>query len=161
MQTRSSSRLTRDQTSNPTSSTNTTPKGRNRRSSKQTVENSNLEEHLHPVGRMVDNRTMAEILRAPTEGCAEAIVVPPILADALNPADQDSLNAAAGGNLLERSTQDVLMIIEKKSKVRNSRSKLIASQVKACDTNSEIDKLTHAVNRQTSAMTTAMTAMLK
>nr|GEY39508.1 reverse transcriptase domain-containing protein [Tanacetum cinerariifolium] len=83
--------------------------------------------------------------------------------NALNPTDQDSLNAAAGGNLLERSTQDVLTIIENKSKVRNSRSKSIASQVKACDTNSnsEIAKLTHAVNEQTSAMTTAMTAMLK
>nr|GFD18794.1 hypothetical protein [Tanacetum cinerariifolium] len=30
---------------------------------------------------MTDNRTMAEILCAPTEGCAEAIVVPPILAE--------------------------------------------------------------------------------
>nr|GEZ02463.1 reverse transcriptase domain-containing protein [Tanacetum cinerariifolium] len=36
--------------------------------------------------------------------------------NALNPTDQDSLNAAAGGNLLERSTQDVLTIIENKSK---------------------------------------------
>nr|GEV11732.1 hypothetical protein [Tanacetum cinerariifolium] len=36
--------------------------------------------------------------------------------NALNPADQDSLNSAAGGNLLERRTQDVLMIIENKSK---------------------------------------------
>nr|GEY41418.1 hypothetical protein [Tanacetum cinerariifolium] len=36
--------------------------------------------------------------------------------NALNPADQDSLNAATGGNLLERRTQDVLMIIENKSK---------------------------------------------
>nr|GEX91245.1 hypothetical protein [Tanacetum cinerariifolium] len=83
--------------------------------------------------------------------------------NALNTTDHDSLNAAAGGNLLERSTQDVLMIIENKSKVRNSRSKSIASQVKACDTNpsSEIAKLTHAVNEQTSVVTTAMTAMLK
>nr|GEY97340.1 reverse transcriptase domain-containing protein [Tanacetum cinerariifolium] len=82
--------------------------------------------------------------------------------NALNPTDQDSLNAAAGGNLLERSTQDVLTIIENKSKVRNSQSKAIASQVKAYDTNSssKIAKLTHAVNEQTSAMTTAMTAML-
>nr|GEW22514.1 uncharacterized mitochondrial protein AtMg00810-like [Tanacetum cinerariifolium] len=55
----------------------------------------------------------------------------------LNPTDQDSLNAAAGGNLLERSTQDMLTIIENKS------------------------KLTHAINEQTSAMTTAMTAMLR
>nr|GEZ10609.1 hypothetical protein [Tanacetum cinerariifolium] len=80
--------------------------------------------------------------------------------NALNPADQDSLNAAAGGNLLEKSPQDALTIIENKSKVRNSRRKPIASQVKACDINS-IAKLTHAVNQQTSAVTTAMTAMLK
>nr|GFB51076.1 reverse transcriptase domain-containing protein [Tanacetum cinerariifolium]GFB51081.1 reverse transcriptase domain-containing protein [Tanacetum cinerariifolium] len=50
--------------------------------------------------------------------------------NALNPADQDSLNAAAGGNLLEKSPQDALTIIENKSK-------------------------------QTSAVTTAMMAMLK
>nr|GEU34965.1 hypothetical protein [Tanacetum cinerariifolium] len=187
MQTRSSSKITRDQTSNPTSSTTTTPKGRNCRGSKQKVENSNLEENLPPVVTMADNHTMAELLRAPTEGYAEAIVVPPILTEQFelkhslinmmtsdqffelekdNPHDhihQDSLNAAAGGNLLERSTQDVLTIIENKSKVRNSRSKPIASQVKACNvnSNSEIAKLTHAVNKQTSAVTTAMTAMLK
>nr|GEW96220.1 hypothetical protein [Tanacetum cinerariifolium] len=228
-----------------------------------------------PVAMMIDNRTIAEMLHAPAEGYAEAIVVPPILAEqfelkhslinmmtseqffglkkdnphdhivgaarrwlenepphsittwedlvskfineffppsrttslrneisnfepkfsesfheawdrykdllracphhgftelhqlntfynALNTTDQDSLNAAAG-NLLERSTQDVLTIIENKSKVRNSRSKSIASQVKACDTNSssEIAKLTHAVNEQTSAMITAITAMLR
>nr|GEV50316.1 reverse transcriptase domain-containing protein [Tanacetum cinerariifolium] len=140
---------------------------------------------------MADQRTMAELLRAPTEGYAEAIVVPPILAEhfelkhslinmmtsdqffglkkdsphdqihlfhacphygftelhqldtfynALNPADQDSLNSAAGGNLLERRTQDVLTIIENKSKIA---------------------KLTHAVNKQTSAVITAMTAILK
>nr|GEY16324.1 reverse transcriptase domain-containing protein [Tanacetum cinerariifolium] len=83
--------------------------------------------------------------------------------NALNPADQDSLNATTGGNLLERSTQNMLTIIENKSKVRNSRSKPVVSQVKACDVNSnlEIAKLTHAVNQQTSAVTTAMTAMLK
>nr|GEX04361.1 hypothetical protein [Tanacetum cinerariifolium] len=301
----SSSKLSRDQTSNPTSSTNPTPKGRIRRSSKQKVENSNFEEHLPPVATMTDNHTMAEKLRAPIEGCAEAIVVSLILAEqfelkhslidmmtsekffelekdnlhdhirwfnkitstikykdvpnsviklilfpfslvgaarrwlkkepprsittwddlvskfineffppsrttnlrneisnfqqkfdesfheawegykdllcacphhgftelhqldtfynALNLADQDSLNAAAGGNLLEKSPQDALTIIENKSKVRNSRSKPIASPVNACDINSssEIAKLTHAVNQQTSAMTIAMTAMLK
>nr|GEV14281.1 hypothetical protein [Tanacetum cinerariifolium] len=36
--------------------------------------------------------------------------------NALNPAYQDSLNSVAGGNLLERRTQDVLTIIENKSK---------------------------------------------
>nr|GEZ72991.1 reverse transcriptase domain-containing protein [Tanacetum cinerariifolium] len=155
---------------------------------------------------MADQRTMTELLRAPTKGYAEAIVVPPILAEhfelmhnlinmmtsdqfsglekdnphdhircfqqrfnescheawdrykfllrvcphhgftelhqldtfynALNPNDQESLNSAAGGNLLERCTQDVLMIIENKSKVRNSRNKLIVSQVKSSDANS-------------------------
>nr|GEX29146.1 hypothetical protein [Tanacetum cinerariifolium] len=85
--------------------------------------------------------------------------------NALNPVDQDSLNTAAGDNLLERRTQDVLTIIENKSKVRNSRNKSIVSQVKSSDANSsssfEIAKLTHAVNQQTSVVTTAMTAILK
>nr|GFA76362.1 hypothetical protein [Tanacetum cinerariifolium] len=36
--------------------------------------------------------------------------------NALNPPDQDSLNSAASGNLLEGRTQDVLTIIENKSK---------------------------------------------
>nr|GFC52788.1 reverse transcriptase domain-containing protein [Tanacetum cinerariifolium] len=87
------------------------------------------------------------------------------LYNALNPADQDSLNAAAGGNLLERHTQDVLTINENKSTVHNSRYKSVVSQVKSSDANSnsssEIVKLTHAVNQQTSAMTTAITAILK
>ncbi|GJR76307.1 reverse transcriptase domain-containing protein [Tanacetum coccineum] len=84
--------------------------------------------------------------------------------NALNPADQDSLNSTAGGNLLERRTQDVLTIIKNKSKVCNSRNKSIVSQVKSSDVNSsssKIAKLTHAVNQQTSAVTTAMTAILK
>ncbi|GKD22071.1 hypothetical protein Tco_1223774 [Tanacetum coccineum] len=135
-----------------------------------------------PIVTMADHRTMVELLRAPTEGYVEAIVVPPILAEhfvlkhyqfinvdtrtnsselrktilmttfykdllracphhgftelhqldtfynALTLADQDSLNSAAGGNLLEKG--------------RNS-------------------KLTHAVNQQTSDVTTAMTAILK
>nr|GFA98190.1 reverse transcriptase domain-containing protein [Tanacetum cinerariifolium] len=84
--------------------------------------------------------------------------------NALNPADQDSLNSAAGGNLLERRTQDVLTIIKNKSKVRNSRNKSVVSQVKSSDANyfsSEIAKLTHAFNQQTSVVTTVMTAILK
>nr|GEU76060.1 hypothetical protein [Tanacetum cinerariifolium] len=49
---------------------------RNRRRSKQPFI---LEES--PVDMMVDQRTMAELLRAPTEGYTEAIVVPPILVE--------------------------------------------------------------------------------
>ncbi|GJU50166.1 hypothetical protein Tco_1219721 [Tanacetum coccineum] len=34
-----------------------------------------------PIVTMADHRTMVELLRAPTEGYVEAIVVPPILAE--------------------------------------------------------------------------------
>nr|GEU53172.1 reverse transcriptase domain-containing protein [Tanacetum cinerariifolium] len=193
MCTRCSSNLHVESSPNPTTSN---PKHRNRRRSKQPFI---LEESL--VDTMVDQCTITELLRAPTEGYAEAIVVPPsrfllsnssssteawdrykdllhacphhgftklhqldTFYNALNPADQDCLNSAAGGNLLERRTQDVLTIIKNKSKVRNSRNKSIVSQVKSSDANSsssEIAKLTHAVNHQTSAVTTAMTAILK
>ncbi|GJX56879.1 reverse transcriptase domain-containing protein [Tanacetum coccineum] len=80
----------------------------------------------------------------------------------LNPTDQDSLNSAAGGNLLERMPQDALKIIENKSKVHNSRNKPIVSQVNTSEFNSsEMAKLTDAVTQQTSAVTSAMTAMMK
>nr|GEV31348.1 DNA-directed DNA polymerase [Tanacetum cinerariifolium] len=43
--------------------------------------------------------------------------------------DQDSLNAASGGNLLNKKTREALKIIENKSKVHYSRSKLNVSRV--------------------------------
>ncbi|GJY91445.1 reverse transcriptase domain-containing protein [Tanacetum coccineum] len=49
--------------------------------------------------------------------------------NALTQSDQYSLNAAAGGNLLNRTPQDALTIIENKSKVRTSRNKSIVSKV--------------------------------
>nr|GEU73797.1 hypothetical protein [Tanacetum cinerariifolium] len=197
MRTRSSSNLPIESPPNPSTFN---PKHRNRRRSKQPFI---LEES--PVDTMANQRTMAELLRVPTEGYAEAIVVPSIVAEQFelkhslinmttsnqifglekdNPhdhiraarrwlekeppryiltwedldskfineffppqeqqisvmkfqtfnnglmndfmrhgidtkisfADQDSLNSAAGGNLLERHTQDVLTIIKNKSK---------------------------------------------
>ncbi|GJU89788.1 reverse transcriptase domain-containing protein [Tanacetum coccineum] len=253
MQTRSSSKFVGEPSTNPTS---TNPNRRNRRRSKQRVEPFALEET--PVVTMADQRTMAELLRAPTEGYAEAIVItstlrykdvpetsiklllfpfsidgpariwldkePPrsILTwddlvskfinhffppskttnlrneisnfqqkfeetfyeawdrfkdllracphhgftelhqldtfyNGLNPSDQDSLNSTAGGNLLERSAQDVLKIIENKSKVRHSRNKPIVSQVKASNVDSsEMAKLTDAVTQVTSVVATMM-----
>ncbi|GJS87246.1 hypothetical protein Tco_0769882 [Tanacetum coccineum] len=150
MRTRSSSNLVGEYSPNPTTSN---PKCRNRRRSKQPF---NLEEPLENqaplVVTMVDQRTMAELLCAPTEGYAEAMMVPPILAEPFELKHK-------------RSTQDVLTIIENKSKVRNLRNKSIVSQVKSSDVNSssssDLAKLTHAVNQQTSAVTTAMTAILK
>nr|GEV69461.1 hypothetical protein [Tanacetum cinerariifolium] len=81
MRTRSSSNLPVVSPSNPS---NSNPKRRNPRRSKQPFI---LEES--PIDTMADQRTMAELLRAPTRG----------------------------GNLLERRTQDVLTIIENKSKL--------------------------------------------
>ncbi|GJS57138.1 hypothetical protein Tco_0651922 [Tanacetum coccineum] len=263
MQTRSSSKFVGEPYANPTS---TIPKCCNCRRSIQSVEPFSLVET--PIVTMADQRTMAELLRAPTEGYAEAFIVPPIPAEhfkikhslinlvtskqffdfekedpqahiqyfnkitstlnykdvpetsiklmlypfsidgpawiwidkepprsiltwddlvsneawdrfkdllracphhgftelhqldtfynGLNPSDQDSLNSAAGGNLLERSAQDVLKIIENKSKVRNSRNKPIVSQVKASNVDSS--EIASAV---ASAVTSAMTAMFK
>nr|GEY72318.1 reverse transcriptase domain-containing protein [Tanacetum cinerariifolium] len=160
MRARSSSNLPSESFPNPTSSN---PKLRNRRHLKQPF----IPEES-PVDTMADQRTMAELLRAPTEDYAEAIVKRTILMitsvgstkllppsnfqqrfdesfheawdrykdllracphhgfaelhqldtfyNALNPADQDSFNSDDGGNLLERCTQDVLTIIENKSK---------------------------------------------
>nr|GEU51298.1 reverse transcriptase domain-containing protein [Tanacetum cinerariifolium] len=65
--------------------------------------------------------------------------------NALNPVDQDSLNSVAGGNLLERRTQDVLTIIENKFKVPQFSKQI------GC----------FSMNQQTSDVTTAMTAILK
>nr|GEX15654.1 reverse transcriptase domain-containing protein [Tanacetum cinerariifolium] len=87
---------------------------------------------------MTDNRTMAEMLRAPTEGCAEAIMVPSILAE------QFELKHS----LINMMTSDQFFGLEKDNPHDHIRC-------------SEIAKLTHAVNQQTSVVTTAMTAMLK
>ncbi|GJX48564.1 reverse transcriptase domain-containing protein [Tanacetum coccineum] len=57
----------------------TTPKRRNRRRSKQRVEPFSLEETS--IVTMVDQRTMADLLQAPTEGYGDAIVIPTILAE--------------------------------------------------------------------------------
>ncbi|GJR10728.1 reverse transcriptase domain-containing protein [Tanacetum coccineum] len=112
-------------------------------------------------------RTMEELLCAPTEEYGEAIVLPEINADdfeiktnllqlvqansfhgvCLNENDQDSLNAAAGGNLLSKTTREALNIIENKSKVHYSRNKSnvarmnTTSRESVSKTDERIDKL--------------------
>nr|GEX30585.1 hypothetical protein [Tanacetum cinerariifolium] len=49
--------------------------------------------------------------------------------NALNPNDQDVLDSAAGGNFLDKIPRDGLEIIESKSKVRYSRSRVTDSRV--------------------------------
>nr|GEX26905.1 reverse transcriptase domain-containing protein [Tanacetum cinerariifolium] len=66
--------------------------------------------------------------------------------------DQDSLNAASGGNLLNKTTRESLQIIENKSKVRYSRSKSNVSKVNTnsrdvvSKTDDQIDKLADQIS---------------
>ncbi|GKA30334.1 reverse transcriptase domain-containing protein [Tanacetum coccineum] len=70
----------------------------------------------------------------------------------LNENDQDSLNAAAGGNLLSKTTREALNIIENKSKVRYSRNKPNVSRMNTTSressskTNERIDKLADQIS---------------
>ncbi|GJX24255.1 reverse transcriptase domain-containing protein [Tanacetum coccineum] len=84
-----------------------------------------------------------ELLRAcPHHGFTELTQVDTFY-NGLNDNEQDSLNAAAGGNLLSKTTREALNIIENKSKVRYSRNKPNASRMNATSskTDERIDKL--------------------
>nr|GFA00724.1 reverse transcriptase domain-containing protein [Tanacetum cinerariifolium] len=215
MRTRSSSNLPGESSPNPTF---LKPKRRNRRRLKQPFI---LEES--PVDTMADQRTMAELLCAPTEGYAEAIVVPLILLEHFelkhslinmmtsdqffglekdNPHDhicsfnkitstikyKDVPNssiklmlfpslARAACRWLEKepprsiltwedlvSNSSMNSFLHQERQISEMRF-LTFNNVKSSDANSssssEIAKLTHAVNHQTSVMTTAMTTILK
>ncbi|GJZ14335.1 reverse transcriptase domain-containing protein [Tanacetum coccineum] len=70
----------------------------------------------------------------------------------LNENDQDSLNAATGGNLLSKTTREALNIIENKSKVCYSRNKSNVSRVNTnsresfSKTDERIDKLADQIS---------------
>nr|GEV23313.1 hypothetical protein [Tanacetum cinerariifolium] len=70
----------------------------------------------------------------------------------LNEQDQDSLNAAVGGNLLSKTTREASKIIENKSKVLYSRCKSNVSRVNtnyresSSKTDDRIDKLTDQIS---------------
>nr|GEV66440.1 reverse transcriptase domain-containing protein [Tanacetum cinerariifolium] len=70
----------------------------------------------------------------------------------LNDNDQDSLNVAAGENLLSKATREALQIIENKSKVHYSRNKPNVSRMNttsrenASKTDDRIDKLTDQIS---------------
>ncbi|GJY82182.1 reverse transcriptase domain-containing protein [Tanacetum coccineum] len=67
-----------------------------------------------------------DLLRAcPHHGFSELLQLDTFY-NALNSNDQDSLNSAVGGNFLDKMPRDCLRIIESKSKVRNSRNKVVA-----------------------------------
>nr|GEV05038.1 reverse transcriptase domain-containing protein [Tanacetum cinerariifolium] len=88
-----------------------------------------------------------EMIRAcPHHGFSELTQIDTFY-NGLNEQDQDSLNAAAGGNLLSKMTREALKIIENKSKVRYSISKSNVSRVNtnsrdnSSKTDDRIDKL--------------------
>nr|GEV81407.1 reverse transcriptase domain-containing protein [Tanacetum cinerariifolium] len=105
---------------------------------------------IEDIVPMVD-RTMEELLQAPTEGFEETfgeawdrfkemlracphhgfseLTQIDTFYNGLNEQDQDSLNAAAGGNLLNKTTREALKIIKYKSNFRYSRSKSNVSRV--------------------------------
>nr|GFC27615.1 reverse transcriptase domain-containing protein [Tanacetum cinerariifolium] len=109
-----------------------------------------------PEATMTDNRTMAEMLRAPTEGCAKAIIVLLILTE------QFELKHS----LINMMTSEQFFGLEKDNPHDHGqpagglkKNPLVQSPLGMIY--SELAKLTHAVNQQTSTVTTAMTAMLK
>ncbi|GJY23889.1 hypothetical protein Tco_0397547 [Tanacetum coccineum] len=178
----------------PNNSNVTIPRRRNKGRAPNIVE-----PELRTIIAPMAERTMEELLRAPTEGYGEAIVLPEINADhfeiktnllqlvqanpfygreraaktceawerfkellracphhgfteltqvdtfynGLNENEQDSLNAAAGGNLLSKTTREALNIIENKSKVRYLRNRSNASRMNTTSskTDERIDKL--------------------
>ncbi|GJY61476.1 reverse transcriptase domain-containing protein [Tanacetum coccineum] len=75
--------------------------------------------------------------------------------NALTLIDQDSLNAATGGNLLTKTPRDTLTIIENKSKVRNSQNKPTVSKV---STNAPSSSTPHSP--EIAALVDAVKAML-
>nr|GEU45849.1 reverse transcriptase domain-containing protein [Tanacetum cinerariifolium] len=93
-----------------------------------------------------------EMLRAyPHHGFTELAQINTFY-NGLNDNDQDSLNAAAGGNLLSKTTREALHIIENKSKVRYSRNKPNVSKMNttsrenASKTDDRIDKLADQIS---------------
>nr|GEU97073.1 reverse transcriptase domain-containing protein [Tanacetum cinerariifolium] len=93
-----------------------------------------------------------EMLRAfPHHGFTELAQIDTFY-NGLNDNDQDSLNTAAGGNLLSKTTREALQIIENKSKVRYSRNKPDVSRMNttsrenASKTDDRIDKLADQIS---------------
>nr|GFA01224.1 reverse transcriptase domain-containing protein [Tanacetum cinerariifolium] len=93
-----------------------------------------------------------EMLRAcPYHGFKELAQIDTFY-DGLNDNDKDSLNVAAGGNLLSKTTREALQIIKNKSKVCYSRNKLnvcrmnTTSRKNASKTDDRINKLADQIS---------------
>nr|GEY05816.1 reverse transcriptase domain-containing protein [Tanacetum cinerariifolium] len=97
-----------------------------------------VESDIQTNATMADNRTMAQMLQAPIEGYEDAIVVLPINTNNFELKQmlinlvqsnqfterEDPHNHLPGGNFLDKIPRECLAIIESKSKVRYSRSRV-------------------------------------
>ncbi|GJS89338.1 reverse transcriptase domain-containing protein [Tanacetum coccineum] len=93
-----------------------------------------------------------EMLRAcPHHGFLELTQIDTFY-NGLNDIDQDSLNAAAGGNLLSKTTRETLNIIENKSKVHYSRNKSNVSRMNSTSRDSKTDERIDKVADQLSTL---------
>ncbi|GJT94367.1 hypothetical protein Tco_1089885 [Tanacetum coccineum] len=110
------------------------------------VEPFNLEEPFDnpPLVPMADNRTMAELLQAPTEGYEDAIVIPEINANFE----------------LKHESRECLRIIESKSKVRNSRNKAVVAKVSSSSSTPGISPDVAALTTEVSELKNMMKTML-
>ncbi|GJY05553.1 hypothetical protein Tco_0371493 [Tanacetum coccineum] len=110
------------------------------------VEPFNLEEPFDnpPLVPMADNRTMAELLQAPTEGYEDAIVIPEINANFE----------------LKHESRECLRIIESKSKVRNSRNKAVVAKVSSSSSTPGISPDVAALTAEVSKLKNMMKTML-
>ncbi|GKB93775.1 reverse transcriptase domain-containing protein [Tanacetum coccineum] len=102
-----------------------------------------VEPEIRTIVAPMAERTMEELLRAPTESETPFNGTRSI-------DEQDSLNAAAGGNLLSKTTREALNIIENKSKVRYSRNRSNASRMNV--TSSKMDERIDKVADQLSTL---------
>ncbi|GJS38697.1 hypothetical protein Tco_0563740 [Tanacetum coccineum] len=110
---------------------------------------------------MADNRTMAQLLQAPTEGYEDAINY--IRLDTfynLNANDSRFMNSAAGGNFLDKMPRECLRIIESKSKVRNSRNKAVVAKVSSNSSTPGISPDVAALTTEVSELKNMMKTML-
>nr|GEV50408.1 ribonuclease H-like domain-containing protein [Tanacetum cinerariifolium] len=148
------------------------PKRRNRRRSKQPFI---LEES--PTDTMADQRTMAELLRAPTEGSSDLkrtiLMITSVGAARRWLEKEPPRSIHTWEDLVSKFINEFFppsRTTNLRNEISNFQQRFDESFHEAWDRykdlfracpHHEIAKLTHAVNQQTSAVTTAMTAILK
>nr|GEW21642.1 reverse transcriptase domain-containing protein [Tanacetum cinerariifolium] len=109
-------------------------------------------DHFEIKTNLLQLERFKEILRACPHHGFTVLTQIDTFYNGLNENDQDSLNAAAGRNLLNKTTRETLQIIKSKSKVRYSRNKPNVSRMNmnsreiSGKTDDRIDKLANQIS---------------